>query len=293
MSSTPLANWNGDEMPLDQVRVSVLDRAFLFGDAVYEAIRVYSGRAWLLGEHLQRLRHSLKEVQIVADVDRLHERLARTLANSDVQEGVIYIQVTRGEAPRRHAFPKEPVTPNELIYIKEVEPSPTAAGEPRPGMRVVTFPDWRWKRCDIKSTNLLANCIAAEHAEVNGCDEAILVHHDGSVSEGSRSSLFAVRAGALLTAPADESILPGITRQLVFRLADRIGLRVIEEAVRHETLTQLDELFLTGTTTEVAGIIDVDGRPIGDGTTGPVTAALQDAHHRAVQEWLATGATIV
>ena len=281
----PLANWNGKEMPLDTVRVSVLDRAFLFGDAVYEVLRVYRGRAFLREEHLQRLKRSLGEVRITCDVDRLDGRMQQTLKRSRVREGLIYIQVTRGVAARTHRFPDPVVTPNELLYVQEIDGDPHAdlrAG----GASMVTLQDVRWQRCDIKSVNLLGNCLAAQAAAEAGCMEALLLDESGHMTEGSHTSVFGVKDGNVIMTPLSPHILPGITRRLVLELAARADVPVEERRVRGDELSSLDEMFLTGTTSEVLPVTVVDGTPIGDGAPGPVSARLYAAYREFLSEWL-------
>lgn len=289
MTRPTLANWNGEEMPLEDARVSVLDRAFLFGDAVYEALRVYGGRAWLLEEHLRRLGSSLREVRITADVDRLRERLLETLRHSGVREGLVYIQVTRGAAPRMHRFPTPAPTPNELIYVQEYAGDPFAAVRAT-GVACITHPDLRWERRDIKSTNLLGNCLASQAAAEAGAYEAILVESGGVISEATHNSVFAVKQGRVLTAPRSHQILPGITRGLVLQLAERAGIGVVEASFHRSDLEVIDELFLTGTTSEVLPVVTVDGRPVGSGRPGPLTLRLASTYRAAVEEWLSAGA---
>lgn len=282
--SGPLANWNGEELPLDQVRVSVLDRSFLFGDAVYEMIRVYDGRPFLLEEHLDRLRYSLGELRIRADVDRIRRRIGATIEHSRVMDGLVYVHVTRGEAPRRtHQFPVPPPTPNELIWVRGTERDPVAAlrGD---GASAMTFEDVRWGRCDIKSVNLLGNILAAEAAEQSGCHEAILVGSDGVITEGSHTSVFGVQAGSILTAPLRANVLPGITRRLVVRLAQRVSVPILEESLHCDRLWDLDELFLTGTSIEILPVTRVNGRPIGDGRPGPIAHRLRQAFHEFIAD---------
>ncbi len=283
MTSATLANWNGIVMPLAEVRVSVLDRGFLFGDGIYEVLRVYGGRPFLESEHLARLRRSLDAIRIACDVDHLCTRMSQLLQESRVVEGTIYIQVTRGEAPRTHHFPEPRVAPNELIYVRELAGDPFADVREQ-GASVITVDDLRWKRCDIKSINLLANCFAAQAAHEAGCVEAILVAADGTLTEGSHTSLFGVRDGAVLTSPLGSHILPGITRGLVVRLAQRSGILLREESLRRDSLPTVDELFLTGTTAEVLPITRVDGQPVGTGGVGPVAARLQEEFHRFLRE---------
>ncbi len=276
----PLANWNGVEMPLAEVRVSVLDRAFLFGDAIYEVIRVYHGRPFLFADHIDRLKRNLLKLHIHADGDRLAARALETLAHSGIAEGTIYFQVTRGEAPRSHHFPDPPVSPNELIYVRGV--SDPYAEQRQSGGKVILIPDLRWKRCDIKSVNLLANCLGAEEAHAAGCDEALFFGEDGALMEGTHTSFFGVRDGAILTAPLGDNILPGITRKLILRLAAQIGVPVREQALHRDQLADMQELFLTGTTMEVLPIVQADRQPIGTGVPGPVVRQLLSAYRAAV-----------
>ncbi|MFG0332530.1 MAG: aminotransferase class IV, partial [Maioricimonas sp. JB049] len=238
---SPLASWNGTFMPLSEVRVSVLDRAFLFGDAIYEALRVYEGRPFLLDEHMARLRRSLDQIRIEADVERIGRRIFDLLERQPVRDGLIYLQVTRGEAPRTHYFPANPIEPNELIYVSSLEDDPHAPSR-KTGVGVITFDDLRWKRCDIKSVNLLGNCMAAQAAREAGCAEAILVAADGTITEGSHTSVFGVRDGAVMTAPLARNILPGITRNLVVQLANRVGIAIREEPLSRDRLPEVDEL---------------------------------------------------
>jgi len=282
----PWANWNGTAMPLSEVRVSVLDRGFLFGDGIYEVLRVYGGRPFLLREHMVRLRRSLREIRIEADAERLEQRMLATLAESGVHSGMVYLQVTRGVAPRTHKFPNPPVRPNELLYIDAIDGDPY--GDYREaGARLITAPDIRWGRCDIKSVNLLANCLASQAAADAGCLEALLIAADGTITEGSHTSIFAVQNGRILATPQGANILPGITRGLLVKLAARAGIEIEERLVKQGELAAIDEMFLTGTTSEVLPVTQVDGRPIGSGRPGPVTARLVATYNEFVRDWLA------
>jgi D-alanine transaminase len=284
MPRSTLANWNGEFHPLADVRVSVLDRGFLFGDGIYEVLRVYAGRPFLCEEHMWRLRRSIHEIRIDCDAARLEQRMHETLAQSGVQEGIIYIQVTRGSAPRRtHRFPDPSVPPNELIYVEELDGDPYAQYRTT-GARLITVPDVRWGRCDIKSDNLLANCLAAQAAKEAGCVEALLVKPDGTITEGSHTSIFAVQDGRILTTPLGPHILPGITRGLVVRLAEQAGIPLTEGILRRDDLPNLDEMFLTGTTSEVLPVTQVDDQPIGNGTPGEITRRLYRTYHDCVGE---------
>jgi len=278
-----LANWNGELMPLDDVKVSVLDRSFLFGDAAYEAMRIYSGRAWLADEHFARFNQSLSEIHIAADLDRLRRRMDETILASGVEEGLVYLQVTRGQGPRSHAW-KSAMTPNELIWVQDYGGDPFAELR-RSGTGVVVVPDRRWGRPDVKSVNLLANCMACQIAYESGCIEAILIDDAGLVTEATHSSFFAVLDGVVRTSPNDVRVLPGVTRNWVVDRMRRAGRRVEESPIRKSDLGDVDELFLTGTSIEVMPIIAVDGRPVGSGTPGPISERLVAEYQAALEDF--------
>ncbi len=279
-----LANLNGEQVALAEAKVPALDRGFLFGDAVYEVLRVYEGRAWLLEEHFQRLARSLEAIRIRGvDLERLRRRMLETIAAGPFVEATVYIQITRGAGPRSHPFPAK-ATPLEFLYVQEFHDPYEEAR--RSGASVITQPDIRWGRCDIKSTDLLANVLAMQAATEAGCLEALLCHADGTVSEGTHTSFFGVLHGTLLTAPKSNAILPGITRGLVLRLAARAKVPVREHVLRRDDVEQVSELFLTGTTTEVLPVVRVDGCQIADSRPGPITRRFQDAYQEAVREFL-------
>jgi len=283
-----LACLNGEIMPVDQAKVPVWDRGFLFGDSIYEVFRLYQGRCWIEEEHVARLRRSLAEMEFPpVDLDALMGRVRKTIAASGVGDGTAYVQVTRGVAPRLHAFPNPPVPPTELIVIRPYDDTATARLR-ESGVPVISRPDLRWKRCDVKSTNLLANVIANEAAHRAGCYEAVLVDGDGFVTEATHSSVVWVRNGRLEGTPEGPPILPGTTRRLIFRLADAIGLPYVETKVTLDELIASDEVLLFGTTIEVLPIVSVDGKSVGGGTPGPIARKLQDANNAAVERWLAS-----
>jgi D-alanine transaminase len=281
----PLANINGEQMPLAEAKVPVLDRGFLFGDAVYEVLRVYAGLPWLEDEHFLRLDHSLRAIHIDGvDVGRLRRRMHETIAAGPFREATVYIQITRGAAPRSHAFPAN-VKPFELLFVQPyVDPYTEVR---RNGCGVIAREDLRWGRCDIKSTNLLGNVLALQAAKEAGCPEAILYRPDGALTEGTHSSLFGVINGVLRTAPKSNAILPGVTRDLVVRLAREADVPIDERELTLNEVPQLSELFLTGTTAEVLPIVTVDGKAIGGGQPGTVTRLLQKAYAVALREFLA------
>jgi D-alanine transaminase len=281
----PLANLNGALLPLADVQISAQDRGFLFGDAVYEVLRVYAGRPWLEEEHWQRLRHSLAAIRIEGvDLERLRRRMHQTIAAGPFGEAMVYLQITRGAAPRRHAFPKY-ATPLELLYVQDYDDGPTAQAR-QTGVAVITRPDIRWGHCDIKSTNLLPNVLVNQEAAEAGAAEAILYLPDGTLSEASHSSFFTVKGGALQTTPLRANILPGITRKFLIDMAQKAAVPVRETTLRREELFNVDELFLAGTTSEVLPVVTVDGKTIAAGTPGPLSRRLLGMHQEMVRSFL-------
>jgi D-alanine transaminase len=281
-----LACLNGEVLPVDQARVPVWDRGFLFGDAVYEVMRLYQGQCWLEPEHMSRLSRSLREMDFPeVDFDELTRRIRGTIDQSGVQEGTVYIHLTRGVAPRLHAFPDPPVPPTELIIVRPYDDRNTARLR-ESGVGMLSQNDLRWKRCDVKSTNLLANVIANEEAQRAGAYEAVLVGADGYVTEATHSSVLWVRDGRIEGTPEGPGILPGTTRLLVLRLADEIGVTFVEGRVTLQELTEADEVMLLGTTIEVLPVVSIDERPVGTGKPGLVTRRLQGAFRESVERWL-------
>jgi D-alanine transaminase len=282
-----LACLNGELMPLDQARVPIWDRGFLFGDAVYEVFRLYQGCCWLEDEHMARLRRSLAAIELDSvDLDQLTGRLHRAISASGIQEGTAYVHITRGVSPRAHAFPSSPVAPTELIVIRPYDDEPVDQLRAE-GVGAISQPDLRWKLCDLKTTNLLPNVLANEAAHRAGCFEAILVDENGMVTEGTHTSVLWVRGGRLEGTPEGHGILPGTTRQLVLRLCDEIGLPFASAQVTLPELEGADEVMLVGTTTEVLSIVRIDGQAVADGKPGPITRRLQEGYRAAVERWLA------
>jgi len=283
-----LANWNGQQMPLSEVRVSVLDRAFLFGDAVYEVARVFNGRLFRMDDHMERLASSLDKMKIKFDaLSDVRKHVNETLANSGVKEGIVYIQITRGEAPRKHRFP-ENAKPNVLIYVDHF--SDPIADLRATGIPVITYPDIRWGRNDIKQTGLTGNCMAAQSAFEKGCAEAVLVDRDGVMTEGTHTSIFGVKLGTILSPPESNKVLPSVTKKVVLELAHKHGIPVMETWVETEEIYYLDEMFLAGTTRNVVSIVKVDDHLIGSGKPGPVFKRLEAAFDKMLTDWLAAEA---
>ena len=268
---------NGEFLRADQATVSVNDRGFLFGDGVYEVTAAYRGRLFRWPEHLRRLRRGLAAVGIDFAPESLEpiqrELLARNGLDS-ADAAYIYVQVTRGVAPRSHAFPNPAVEPTVYGFANPYA-RPSRERWER-GFEAIAVPDQRWARAEIKAIALLPNCLAQQAASEAGVSDAIFVR-DGIALEGSHNNLFCVFDGALATAPKSNYILPGITRDFVIELAAGLGIAVRERAIGLSELYGADEAFFTGTTTEVRPCVRVDGRPIGDGRVGPVARSLFDA----------------
>ena len=264
----PIAWFNGAFLPLTEVRISPLDRAFLYGDAVYEVIPVYAGQPFLLDAHLHRLERSLREIQI----EEPHNRTGwRGLIDGLVQRNgggnlAVYLQVSRGaDVGRDHPFPGTHVRPTVFGMVSPIpEPHPD-----RHGVSAVTYPDQRWGRCDIKSTALLANVLARQAARAAGASEALLIR-DGQLSEGSASSVIIVEHGVLIRRPAGAEVLPGTTTDAVFAVARNAGLACRDELIAETRLRRADEIWLAAATRGIAPVILLDGAPVGSGQPGPV-----------------------
>jgi D-alanine transaminase len=271
---------NGEFVDHASARVSVDDRGFLFADGVYEVARVYDGRIFQMRPHMERMQHGLGELRIHAQVDAIPDIAERLLDENELRKGdaTVYVQVTRGAAPRAHAFPPPETPATVYVLAKPFRQHPATYFED--GVATITVPDTRWSRCDIKSIALLPNVLANQQAKDHGAFEALFVR-DGALIEGSHSNLFAVLDGRLITYNMCGYILGGITRQLIISRAPELGIRVAEEPIRLAELDRVEELFLSGTTTEVMPISKVDNKLIGDGKPGPVARRLQEAF----QQW--------
>jgi D-alanine transaminase len=265
---------NGRFVPISQPAIAVEDRGFQFGDGVYEVIRSYGGRLFRLDDHLARLEQSARAIRLPQRYSLAQWRrlVLRAYAMSRFPDAKVYLQLTRGPAPRDHGFP-DVVRPTAVITVRPLTPLSEAVREQ--GVTAITVPDLRWARCDVKSLNLLANVLAREEARAAGVFEAILVR-GGRVTEGAISNVFAVVGGVVITSPTDPSILPGITRAVTLELIRCEDLPIVERALTVEEYHRADEVFLTGTTIEIVPVVSLDGAKIGTGSPGPVARTLQD-----------------
>jgi D-alanine transaminase len=281
----PLVYLNGEFLPPAQARVSAFDRGFIFGDGVYEVIPVFGGRLFRLPQHLARLDASLGEIRLrnplaAGEWQAIFERLIQTNGKNDQS---IYLQVTRGVAPRDHAFPPD-VTPTVFAYSQPLKYPP--AEQLASGVAAITESDIRWTRCDIKAIALLANALLRQQAIESGAAEAILIR-DGVVTEGAASNIFIVERGRLVTPPKGPFILPGITRDLVVELARAHGVPCAEEPIREQQLHAAEEVWMTSSTKEILPITRIDNRTVGGGRPGPMHArmfALYRAYKQAFCE---------
>lgn len=266
---------NGEFLPAERARISVLDRGFIFGDGIYEVWRVVEGKLFEHKRHDRRLRRGLDTVEItlpVKEIDGLAAVADRLLAENDLTsgEGTFYVEITRGAAPRTHAYPPAGTKATVFAMVNRFEVPHALRAT---GAKAITQPDVRWLRCDVKTVQLLPNVMAKQHAQAAGALEAIFVR-DTVVTEGTHTSVLGVKGGELRTHPLSSLILPSVTRELVLEIARAQNVPVREVAFSSRELFELDELFICGTTTDVTPIVDVDGRRIGSGQPGPVTKSL-------------------
>jgi D-alanine transaminase len=264
-----LAWLDGTLLPLDEARVPVLDRGFLFGDAVYEVIPVYGGTPCRMEEHLDRLDASLVATAIPAPHDRAGWRdlLGRLVEANGGGDLALYLQVTRGVAPKRDHAIAPGLVPTVFAMTMPIPPRASEVAEN--GIAAVTVADSRWLRCQIKATTLLANVLHKREASESGADDALLVR-DGLVIEATASNVFVVLDGVVVTPPVDPGMLTGVTRNLVLELAAGDGIETLEAALPVERLSAASEIWVTSSTREVTPVTTLDGRVVGEGRPGPL-----------------------
>ena len=268
---------NGAYVPEEEAKISVFDRAFLFGDGVYEVTAVLDRKLVDFQPHLTRLDRSLKEIALAApmshaELRRLHKEL---VARNNVTEGIVYLEITRGAAERDFAYP-ENARPTVVAFTqsKPLIENPYAAT----GVKVITIPDLRWKRRDIKSTAMLAQAMGKQEAKLKGAYEAWMVE-DGQVTEGTSSSAFILDAqGVVRTQPLGHHILPGVTRRAVLKLAALAGIGLEERPFSVAEALAAREAFMTAASAFVLPIVEIDGVPIGDGKPGPIARTFRSLY---------------
>lgn len=275
---TRTAYLNGQFLPLDEARVPVTDRGFLFADGIYEVAAVLHGRLVDNAAHLARLDRSLSEIGIrnPHSAEAWEQLETELVERNGVREGLVYIQVTRGVAERDFSYPKGDVAPTVVMFTQEksIVNNPMA----ETGAKAITVPDLRWKRRDIKSVALLAQVLAKQQAAEAGVAEAFMVE-DGVVTEGSSSTVFIVTGGgALVTRPLSHAVLPGITRRAVLALAEETGLAFEERLINARELSEAAEAFYTSASAFVMPVVEIDGKALGDGRPGPVARRLRELY---------------
>ncbi len=268
----PLVYLNGKVLPAAEATIPIDDRGFMLADGIYEVIRVSAGRPFLLHRHLARLQRSAALVQLTLDpgIEELERVCHDMVKRQGLMEASIYMQVTRGSAPRAHAIPHG-LRPTTLVRVTAVADNSGTLGK---GVSAITVPDDRWARCDAKTISLIANVLAKQRAAEVGAFEAIFVR-DGVITDAASSNVFAVFGSVLMTAPRSNYILAGITREVILELARAKSISVKEEVFRVEDLRKADEIMVTGTVTEIVPVTKLDGAAVGTGAPGPIYGRLQ------------------
>lgn len=275
--------WNDQIVDREAVKIDIEDRGYQYGDGIYEVIRIYNGRCFMLGEHMTRLESSAQKIKLTLPytIPQLTENLKLLVKTEGITEGEIYLQITRGIAsPRNHEFPsagavKGVVTANVIPFERPLEMQ-------HAGLSATVLPDERWLHCDIKSLSLLGNLLALDQAIEAGFDDAIL-QRDGCFTEASASNLWFVIDGIVYTHPDGRLVLPGITKMKVLQLCQQLEIPYREEPVPVEALNNAQECFLTNSVWEIVPIVKVDGKSVGDGTLGSITKRLQAAYIAATK----------
>jgi D-alanine transaminase len=272
---------NGQFMPIEEAKISVLDRGFIFGDGVYEVIPVYSRKPFRLEEHLRRLQHSLDGIQLAnPHCDAIWASMIEELISHNLAEDqYLYLHITRGAAKRDHAFPNPPVPPTVFMMSNPLLTPP--AELLHSGVACVTAPDNRWLRCDIKAIALLPNVLLRQRAVDAGCAETVLIRDNAFMTEGAASNIFVVKDGTLLAPPKDNLMLPGITYDVLLEIAATHGIPHEVRRISVNEVFAADELLLTSSTREVLAITHLDGKAIGSGEPGAMFSKL----YRLYQEY--------
>jgi len=262
----------GDKiLALDELESVYFDRGIYFGDGVYEVVRSYNGKIFALEEHLSRFADSLSAISITGiDIGQIRSRIYRAFDAAGISNAKIYFHITRGSALRDHIWNDNP-EPNFFMTITELA---NFTNEKKHGIAVSIFPDWRWKKCDIKSLNLLPNVLARNDAAKKGCSEVVFVDEAGLITEGAGSSFLAIVDQTLRTAPLSANILPSITRKFAIKAAKNIGLQIAEKSLTTQQAAHANELFIAVTTKDIIPVVKFDGNLIGNGKPGKYTKLL-------------------
>ncbi len=270
-----IAYLNGEFLPIEMATVPIEDRGYQFGDAVYEGIASYNGNLFYLEAHLDRLERSMKALSFpVVSRDKIKKAILELFKRSGIARAFIYLQISRGVAPRNHSFP-DSADVQFIMTIRPVNEVPEKIK--KEGAAAITIKDIRWGRCDVKTVQLLPNVMAKQKAIEAGVQDTIFVTEDEVVREATSSNVFIVVQEKLITHPLTANILPGITRAVIIDICRELNWPVMERFYNITELYGADEVFLTGTTTEVLAIIKVDDHTIGNGKVGPISKRLLEA----------------
>ncbi|MBS3647107.1 D-amino-acid transaminase [Pseudaminobacter sp. 19-2017] len=284
-----IAYVNGRYVPHSRASVHIEDRGYQFADGVYEVCEVARGFIIDMPGHLDRLNRSLSELSIGWPMHRaaLEIVMGEVVRRNGVRNGIVYVQVTRGVAPRDHFFPAKPVPPALVVTAKKTNPE-LGARRAESGVKVITLPENRWERVDIKTVGLLPNVLARQKAREAGAYEAWFVDPDGTVKEGAATNVWIVTPdGVLVTRPADRGILRGITRSTVFKVADTLGLRIEERAFTVDEAKIARESFITAASMVVMPVVEIDGEPVANGHPGSTALSLREAFFDIAEKRLA------
>ncbi len=254
-----IAYINGEYHDLKKATVSALDRGFLFGDGIYEVILITNGKLYQFDEHVERYIDSVEGLMLdkYPNYKELRQISEELMERSQIKEGLIYLQVTRGSAPRQHNFPTD-TEPTVFLYINRLDKDPEMEEKRSNGVKTILVPDERWDRCYIKTINLIPNCLNKEKAKKAGAFEAIQVHDEVGVTEGTSTSIFGIKDGVLYTAPEGKRVLPGVTRKTVLLLAEEAKIPYKEVYLSQKELLECDEVFLSSTNNKVLPINKID-----------------------------------
>jgi D-alanine transaminase len=278
-----IAYYNGEFLPLEKIYISPFDRGFLFADGVYETLRTYNRKLFMSHKHFERLKYSAEQIEIhFSDYNKLENIIYHCAElNSMNTEFSAYIQITRGVSfPRTHHYQKQ-IKANLFIYVSELN---NQEDEKKEGVTITLEKDIRWSRCDIKSIALLPNVLANNKAFKNGHYEA-LFFRDNFITEGSHTNFFAVKNETVFTTPLSSFILNGVTRNIIIQLCKEDGILVKEENIPVKNIFNYDELFITGTLTEIAPVIKIDEHPVGNGKPGKMTRRIQELFYDFVGKY--------
>lgn len=270
---------NEELIKADEVNIHMEDRGYQFGDGVYEVIRVYDGDCFEMDAHLERLVQSADKIRmsLAYPISDLKQNLIALVEKNSLTNGTIYIQVTRGVAPRTHHFPTD-VSSVLVAYVQDLD---RPSHKTNNGAIAILAEDIRWKRCDIKSLNLLGSVLSKQEAKERGCEEAIL-HRGGIITEGSSTNVFLIKDRVIYTHPADHYILNGITRKKVMQIAQDYAIQLKEQPFTTKELLQADEIFMTSTTLEITPIIQIDDKQIGNGEPESITRRIQQGYEEEI-----------